>query len=203
MLMLSPRHVAGFSLIELMIGLVVLGIVLMIGLPSLATWMQNTQVRTSAEAIVSGLQLARAEALRRNRTVQFSLVDSLSASCTVSTSGTNWVVSLVDPAGACDAAPSETTAPQIVQKRSGQEGSPNVALAASGGSSVLFNGLGRLSTATGVPAAFTQITVSNPGGGACQSAAGPIRCLSVTISSSGAVRMCDPAVTSAADPRYC
>jgi type IV fimbrial biogenesis protein FimT len=192
---------AGFTLIELMIGLTVLGIILMIGLPSLATFIQNTQIRTAAEGIQSGLQLARAEALRRNTTVRFQLVDTLAATCVLSATGTNWVVSLADPTGACDIAPSDTTAPQIVQKKDGAEGAANATIAATGGSSVTFNGIGRVTGAGPI----TRVDIRNAKGGACKTAAAdePMRCLAVTISSGGQVRMCDPAVTDLTDPRAC
>lgn len=192
----------GFSLIELMITLAVLGLVLMIGLPNMGTWLQNTQIRTSAEAMQAGLQLARAEALKRNATVRFQLVDTLTSTCALSTTGRNWVVSLTDTSGLCNLDPSETTAPQIVQKRAGAEGSPNAVVTATGGSSVAFNGLGRAAVGS-----LTQIDITNPANGACKTAAGnePMRCLRVTVSSGGEVRMCDPAVDPAdvTDPRRC
>lgn len=198
MLKRLQRRQGGVSLIELLIGLVVLGLLLMVGLPSLATWLQNTQIRNQTEAIYAGLQLARAEALRRNTIVRFQLFDSLTSACAASTSGKTWVVSLTDAAGNCDEAPSETTAPQIVRKADGAEGSPNTTVAATGGTLISFNGLGRVANA----GAITQIDVANPNGGACQSADGPMRCLSVRITSGGQLRMCDP-MAAAPDPRAC
>lgn len=197
--MLGHRHIteSGFSLIELMIGLVVLGIVLMVGLPSLAVWMQNTQIRNAAETLTSGLTLARAEALRRNANVRFQLVDSLTASCALTSSGRSWVVSLNNPAGACEAAPAD--AGPILQKKDGAEGAPNAVVAATGGDTLVFNGLGRVLQVTPI----TQIDITNPNGGACQSAAGPMRCLRITVSSGGQIRMCDPVVTDTTDPRAC
>ena len=195
---------AGFTIIELMIGLTVLGIVLMIGLPSLATWVQNTQIRTAAESMQSGLQLARAEALRRNTTVRFQLVSTLTSACALSVTGTSWVVSRADPTGACEQAPTEATTPWIVQKKDGAEGAPNAVITATGGSSVIFNGIGRVVT-SGVPAPISRVDVTNTRGGACKTAGAdePMRCLRVTVSTGGSVRMCDPAVTDVTDPRSC
>lgn len=195
--MLRPRRASGFSLIELVIGLAVLGILIMVGLPNLTTWIQNTHIRTAAEGIQAGLQFARAEALRRNGSVGFYLVSSLTGSCALSTAGTNYVVSIGSPAGSCDTAPSD--AGPILQVRAGTEGSPNAVIAATGGSSFTFNGLGR-----GVGAGnFTQINISNPTGGTCQASGGTMRCLRITISTGGDIKMCDPAVGDNTDPRFC
>lgn len=197
--MRRPRPaVGGFSLIELMIGVAVLGIVMMIGLPSLGAWIQNTQIRNATESIYAGLQLARAEALKRNANVRFQLVTNVTAACALSTSGTSWVVSLADPTGACNVAPSDTTSPQIIQKQSGTESTPNIAVAATTASSATFTGLGRVSGA-----GITQIDVSNPVGGSCVAASGNMRCLRIQVSTGGQLRMCDPAVTATADARYC
>ncbi len=196
-----PLTSAGFTLIELMIGLTVLGMLLMIGLPSLATWIQNTQIRTAAEGMQSGLQLARAEALRRNTSVRFQLVDTLTSACALSATGTNWVVSLADTTGACQQAPSDTTAPQIIQKKASAEGAPNANIAATGGTSVTFNGIGRVINV----GPLTRVDITNARGGACKTAGAdePMRCLRVAVSSAGQVRMCDPAVTDVTDPRSC
>lgn len=195
------RTVRGMSLVELMVGLAVFGILIMIGLPSLTAWIQNTQLRTSAEGIMAGLQLARVEALRRNALVRFQLVSKLDATCIPAAIGTSWVISLDDPSGQCEKAPSDDPAagPRIVQKRDANEGSPNVTVTATGGSTVQFNGLGRVTGASPI----TQIDVANPGGGQCKTAGGPMRCLRLTISSGGETRMCDPAFDIVGDPRHC
>jgi type IV fimbrial biogenesis protein FimT len=205
MLKLRPRVSLGFSLIELMITLAVLGMMFMIALPNMGTWLQNTQIRTSADAMQAGLQLARAEALKRNTTVRFQLVDTLTSACAQSATGRNWVVSLADTNGLCNVDASETTAPQIIQKRSSAEGSPNAVVTATGGNSVWFNGLGRTVQPPTAPAALTQINITNPNNGACKTAAGnePMRCLRITVNAGGTVRMCDPAVDDATDPRKC
>jgi len=168
-------------------------------------WLNNTRVRTAGETVLTGLNLARVEAVRRNTTVRFQLVGDLTSACALSANGTSWVVSLADPAGACDAAPSELNPPQIIQKKSGAEGTRGVVLTASGAATVHFNGLGRVTSPGGV-LNMTNIEISNPAAGACQhvdAVNGTMRCLRIRISSGGEVRMCDPAVVDATDPRIC
>ena len=185
----------GMSLIELMIGIVVLGILLALGAPTFSRWTQSSQIRNSAEAIHNGLMLARAEAVRRNTTVRFQFVTTTTSACALSDTGANWVVSLDSPAGACDAAPSDNVAPRIVQVRSAAEGSRNAAVNAGGVSEITFNGTGQASVAA-------AINVTNPAGGTC-APGGPMRCMRVTVATGGQVRMCDPARTDPTDPQRC
>lgn len=197
----------GVSLIELMVGLAIVAILISLATPGFSTWIQNTHIRTAAEAIQNGLMLARAEAVRRNSTVRFQMTDTTDASCALATAGTNWVVSLQDPSGACDSAmadPSDTNpaAPAIIQLRAGAEGSRNAAVA-SDQSLIVFNGLGRV---TPVPAGDININITNPGGGNCISGspAGAMRCLRIVVSTGGQVRMCDPVFAyTAATPQGC
>jgi type IV fimbrial biogenesis protein FimT len=184
----------GMTLIELMIGIVVFAILLALGAPTFSRWTQSSQIRNAAEAIHNGLMLARAEAVRRNTTVRFQFVTTTTSGCALSATGTNWVVSLDDPAGACDAAPSDNVAPRIIQVRSAAEGSRNAAINAGGVSLLTFNGTGQASGAA-------AINITNPTGGAC-AAGGPMRCMRVTVSTGGQIRMCDPA-RAIGDPQGC
>jgi type IV fimbrial biogenesis protein FimT len=208
---LNPWHSQyGVSLIELLLGVVIFGILIAAGAPSFNAWIQSTQIRTATESVQNGLQLARAEAVRHNAQVRFQLTTTADNTCALSTTSSNWVVSFDDPSGKCanahlnDAFPvSDTTknpAPRIIQLRSQAEGSSNAVVAA-GQSTITFNGLGRRVTPS--PAAGTvNIDITNPTGGACAST-GPMRCLRVTISIGGQVRMCDPALSSSSDPQGC
>jgi type IV fimbrial biogenesis protein FimT len=193
------------SLIELMVGIAIVAILFSLAAPSFSSWIQNTQIRTAAEAIQSGLTLARGEAVRRNANIRFQLTDTLDNSCALSTGGTNWVVSRDDPTGACASAlpdPSDTNppTPAIIQLRAGAEGSKN-ALVAAGQAAFVFNGLGRLNP---VPAGNVNIDITNPIGGGCvtDTPPGQMRCLRIVVSPGGQVRMCDPNFAST-DPQGC
>ena len=190
--MLKVHVQRGFTLIELMVGIAVFACLMAIGAPSFSTWIQNSQIRTAAEAIQNGIHLARVEAVRRNTSVRFQLIDTLTNACALSTSGRNWVVSLDPAAGACDAAPSADlaapTAPRVIQSRAAGAGASRAVIAADQ-SSIVFNGLGRV---TPVPGGNINIDITNPTGGACAAASGPMRCMRVVVSAAGQVRLCDP-----------
>ena len=219
--MLNSRYSeTGFSLIELLVGITIVGILFMLGVPSFKSWIQNSQIRTATEVIQNGLELARAEAVRRNTLVRFQLTSTVDNSCALTTANGSWVISLDDPSAKCgnaklnEAFPVSDAVnnppPRIIQIRSGREGSANTVVASqevtpTGGAvatpvyngSITFNGMGRISSTT-TPASVNagdniQIDITNPNiGGACVSAGGPMRCLRVVISSGGLIRSCNP-----------
>lgn len=71
--MLIRRCQRGFSMIETMVVIVIVAILASIAAPSFRTLLANYQVRTGAEAVLAGLQLARTEAIRRNVRVRITL----------------------------------------------------------------------------------------------------------------------------------
>jgi type IV fimbrial biogenesis protein FimT len=191
----------GVTLVEIMIALTVMAILVALAAPSFGEWLQNQQIRAAAEATLNGLQVARSEAVRRNLPVRFQLVSDLTSSCSLSSGSLNWVVSLADPTGACDVLVDATPPGTVIQSRSATEGSPNaqVAVTPSGTHAVTFGPLGSvLSQNSGGSQPLTQIDISNP-----FITSGAARPLRVVISGGGNIRMCDPAVATAGDPRVC
>lgn len=200
--MLNRRAARGMSLIEIAVTLAVLGTLLALGMPALIGFMHNSRIKSASEAVLAGVTLARAEAVRRNVAVRFQLVSDLTGSCALSATSHSWVVSLSDPTTVgCNAAPSDTTEPRIIQVRSAEEGTETVTVATTGGSSIVFNALGRMSGA-----GISKLVFRNPTGGSCEhedTTSGTMRCLQIEISSGGQTKLCDPKVTDATDPRKC
>ena len=174
--MLLPNNKSlGFSLIELLIGMTIMAVVIAIGMPSYSAWIQNTRIRTAAESIQNGLQVARAEAVKRNVSVQFVLSD-----------GAAWLVG-------CETV--NSTCPAIIQSRTAGEGSSgDITLVTDAASTVVFNNLGAVNAS---PTPFTRVDVDS-------SVAAADRPLRITIGVGGNIRMCDPSTTlSSTDPRKC
>lgn len=195
----------GFSLIELVVAIAIIGVLASVGAPAFSGWISNMKIRGTAESIQAGLNLARGEAVRRNTVIRFQLMNSTAAGCALSLVDANWVVSAGDAAGNCDGAflndafplldATNNPDPRIIQMRSAQDGSTGITIAA-GTSLFQFNGLGRLVDAPAV------IDVSRAASGDCVAAGGKVRCLRVVVTSGGQVRMCDPAYA-AGDTQAC
>lgn len=169
------KHVKGFTLIELMVTLVVLAILMFLALPSYTLWIQNTQIRTAAESILSGLTLAKGEAARRNTAVELKI-----------DAGSGWTARI-------------SSTGEVIQSRVAEEGTSTatVTVTPNGSDRVTFSGLGRLTTNDDGSVPFTEIKVDSTRVPAADS-----RELCVVVNSTGMVRMCDPNVT-APDTRAC
>lgn len=199
----APRRqqLQGLTLIELAVTMVILGVVLAATMPIASDWVRGLRVRSAGESLRSGVELARMEALRRNGAVSFWLVTTGTAKiptneCTLSSSSAAWVVSVIDPSGACGTPASLTTSPQLVQRSTAQEQSSDLSVSAtssdgSAATSVTFNGLGQVQAGAGQ---LQLIDISSTVSGG--------RRLRVVVESGGAIRMCDRDVATG-DPRAC
>jgi type IV fimbrial biogenesis protein FimT len=205
----------GLSMIELLVTVTILGLLLVAVMPSIGNWMRNTEIRNAAESIQNGLTKARAEAVKRNEVITFSLLThnsatrQLDANCALSSSSGSWVVSKDDPSGKCADPVDDTQSPFMLARQSQGDGSPNVTVSvklpagtdpcktADTSTSIAFNGYGRVVMSNKQPVGT-----------------GPMQCivvegitgthkLNIVVGSGGTVRMCDPAATDANDPRHC
>ena len=174
------RTSRGFSVLEVMVVVAIIGILLSVGVPSFFTYTQNMQIRSAAEQITAGLAIAKNEAIRRNSQAEVALVNN-----------TGWIITEVTSAGVRN----------VLQSRDANEGSVNVSstVQPAGSAAVTFNGMGRVVSVNddGTPP-LTQIDLTN----LMISTATDRRDLRIVIPVGGAVRMCDPKV-SGTDPRTC
>lgn len=190
----------GFSVVELLIAVAILGFALAAAMPTILDWSRNLAIRNAGESLKGGVEKARQVALRRNADMSFWLVSDqakvLSDACALSETGPSWVIAKLNPEGKCGATPSEVDDPRIVEKWSSAEGGTDVRLEAVDETGVAvnrltFNSLGQVT----MPNQLTRIDITHTKGG-------DVRPLRLLISRGGSVRLCDPAVA-AGDTRAC
>jgi type IV fimbrial biogenesis protein FimT len=207
----------GFSLIELMITLTVVGILLLIAVPNFQTWIANSKARTVAEALQNDLRLAQATAMTQGRRTVLVLTNSSNfptqpaavAATNPATNASYWYVQTIPSTLALgngevpipvDSSPVGTTTGVSITTVGLLGGVPVNA--------VCFNSLGRQTAASGtnvppddVPAGAncvvqsTQFNIAPPVGGN--------RTLAVQVSAGGTVRACDPNFTQLQQPFGC
>jgi type IV fimbrial biogenesis protein FimT len=196
---LKTRPSRGFSMVELMIGIVIMAVLMVLGFPAYTTYLANAKLRTSAESLMTGMQLARSEAVRRNTTVEFLLTTDEARALNLETTNLSptslsWMVRVPLANGLHEYVDGKSWF-----QDSGQKSTDTPAVTIDGGaiSSILFNGLG----ATNLAAQAT-FDFKNPNGGACAVDGGPMRCLRLVVAVGGQARMCDPAAPTK-DTRTC
>lgn len=171
-----------------MIAIAVMVVVVALGIPSYRVWIQNTRIRTASESIQSGIQIARAEAVKRNARVQFVLDGTHSG----------WTLGCETPV-ADNNGDGVEDCPTVIQSRAASEGSSadtTVTATPADSDTIVFTSLGVIDSTL---SPFTQLDINSTVLSVTDS-----RPLRVTIGVGGNVRMCDPSSTlSASDPRKC
>ncbi|MFZ2972850.1 MAG: GspH/FimT family pseudopilin [Ferribacterium limneticum] len=201
MLNSRPR---GFTLVELVVVMAIVGILAVLSLPSFGVWMANTRIRTVAEALQNDLRKAQNEAVRRNRQVAFVLTNSTptAGSAIVSnTTARNWAIYRVPLLGGPDLTGGESFIQANVQPSNSDTTVTGSAAA------ICFNSVGRLVT--------QNTAIADAGGTTCTAptTTAPIsfniqnatadRPLRVLLYLGGQIRMCDPNKTLSTQPDGC
>jgi type IV fimbrial biogenesis protein FimT len=188
--MLKSDPLRGMTLIELLLALAVMSCLLLVGTPSFSRWIQETQIRAAAESVQTGLQLARGEAVRRNRPVQFLLKDAGGL--------VEWEVGCKNAGSDC---------PAVIAAHGSNELGRNARAAASAGAAASFQQA--LTPGSGVPFALEfnglgALAAGNGGRIEISNAALPSSPrLAVVAGESGLIRLCNPALSRAANPQGC
>lgn len=177
------RHIqCGFTLIEAMVAVALVSFVLLVGLPAFANMVSNLRVRSVSDSVLSGIQAARIEALKRNIGITFELDP-------VSGVGGGWRVY-----------PTGNSADVLHSKGSSEGGEVLVGLD-TGDTQILFGRLGQR-TYPDAATPVLAVDISNPNFDLCEAAGGSVRCLRVAVSIGGESRLCDPKRPTG-DPQAC
>jgi type IV fimbrial biogenesis protein FimT len=158
-----------------MIAMALMMLIILVGLPAFSGMLASMRVRAVAESLLTGVQTARTEAVRRNQPISFQLDAE---------DGGGWSVLLVADGS-------------TLQSKPASEGG-TVNVISDLGATLTFNNLGQRTVPAG---GLLTFSLANPDVAPCQPA-GNIRCLSVTVEPGGQVRLCDPQ-RAAPDPQAC
>lgn len=126
--MAAFRKSRGFTLIEIFIGLLIVSLLVLLGMPSFTSFVRNSEIRSTAESIINGLRTATSEAANRNKRVTFELAGGGSA---------DWELSVL-----ADDEVTKKTIQTYAAKEAGK--STKITILPAGQTSVRFNGLGRV-----------------------------------------------------------
>jgi type IV fimbrial biogenesis protein FimT len=186
----NPLHQRGLSLIELAAVMAITALLLGVAMPAFTDWIRNSQVRAAAETLESGLQFARVEAIRRNRSVQFQLTSSSTSSWTVGCANPvdGGTVGVDDALGDC---------PETIRARNAAEvdsDQAQITPTPSDAATVTFNSLGRVVGNVDGSSPLQRVDLNTSASGT--------RALRVVIGAGGSIRSCDPSLSSP-DPRAC
>lgn len=190
--MLKMRGAQGLTLVEILVGLVVMSCLLLVGTPSFTRWIQEMQIRAAAESVQTGLQLARGEAVRRNRPVLFRLKNA--------SGRVDWEVGCRTASADCPATIAARGSDDLGRNAraaatSDAANAANFSVELTAGSGLPFeaefNGLGNLASGSG-----GRIDISN-------AALQPSPRLAVIVGASGLIRLCDPTVSRSVKVQGC
>lgn len=133
-----PASERGFTLIELMVTLSIAAILLTVAVPNFITFVQNNRLATQANDLVTMLNYARSEAVKRNQRITICS-STTGTSCANSTTwGTGFIVFAdIDGDGVVDGGE------DVLQVRQGVEGANT--LTAGAQSSITYQSNGFLS----------------------------------------------------------
>jgi len=76
----KTQRSSGFTIVEVVIVVAVLGALMLIAFPALSKWVPNYQLKAAAQELYGNLQKAKIQAIKMNRDVTFSFTESADCS---------------------------------------------------------------------------------------------------------------------------
>ena len=147
----------GFTLLELMTAIAVLGVLLAIGVPSFRDAIANNRTTTQANTLVSALNLARSEASKRGMAVSLCTAeDDDGDACGDDTDWSRGWILFTDAIGVAGQIDAGAPADEILQRFPAADN--NIALDSSGSSFIRFSPRGEA-----INGAATTFTVTHSG----------------------------------------
>ncbi len=208
MLQLKPRlRGGGYTMIEVMVGVAILGILLAVGIPNMTDWIAANKARAASGFYLDGLSMARRQAVTHNARSRFVLTPGANGQF-------DWQVDLCFPVPGTPCADDEgnwsTTAAASSGDPEGTAGFRSVFRSAAslppssvlvpsmepaGAGAVYFTELGWVDTTIAGRLARLRL---DPSG----ALAGDVRAAAVAVTLAGMAAKCNPAVA-ATDSRAC
>lgn len=91
----TSRRISGFTIVELMITLAVSAILMAVAVPSFNQMIMTSRLTAQANELVSAINLARSEAIKRNASISLCRVNTATATACAAQSANwqHWIVS--------------------------------------------------------------------------------------------------------------
>lgn len=192
----QPHH--GFTVIELLITVAVVGTLSALGIPTMNGAINNAKVRTTAEGLQNGLRTAQAEAIRRSRQTAFVLTNATPARGALpAANGKYWYIQVLPVVSG------ESIPDSYVQ--GGQFGALTAGVTVAGPAVICFNSIGRAvaNTDTGLPGTASCIAPPAARTTFDVTKTGADRTMRLQVSAAGKIRMCDKSRDVATQPDGC
>lgn len=171
----NHHYPQGFTLIEAMVTIVLLGIFAVLGIPYFSGYIRDAKIVGVGSEIESGLIQAKMAAMSRNTNVIFNL------------NGTSWNVVLPGTNGSPDT---------VLFSRVTNSSEINIVVTPAT-AAINFNSSGHIS-----PPNNFGISLTYPSSDTCRAAGGTTHCMQLNISAGGQIKYCDPALP-VTDARAC
>ena len=160
------KRSSGFTLLELIITVAIIGIVMAFAIPSLETYIKNDRLTTQINTLVSHLSYARNEAVTRSQQVILCASDG-TETCT----GTNWADGWMLFADVDGDSAFNGTVDVVLRVKEKLEGTGNTLTSSAGATQIIYDNRGFAAGSTGtfslcddrLTAHMKSISISNTG----------------------------------------